>query len=82
MVVTEHQVVAVAYARGSQFLPYGRAARLLGDLTGAPVSTGFVHGVFMRAAALLAPFVDRLRVLLRAVPVLHADETPARLARR
>src|SRR5206468_598695 len=73
MVVTEHQLVAVAcgcgrvtladvpdgvsgrvqygptvkaaavYARGSHFLPFGRAARLLSDLCGASVSTGFVH---------------------------------------
>jgi transposase len=47
-----------------------------------PVSTGFVHTVFIQAADLLAPYVDRLRDLLRAVPVLHADETPARLAGR
>ncbi|MER7004746.1 IS66 family transposase [Dactylosporangium sp. NPDC000555] len=109
MVVTEHQIVAVAcncghvtiadvpagvsgrvqygpavkaaavYARGAQFLPYARAARLLGDLAGARVSTGFVHGVFLEAAARLAPFTDRLRELLRAAPVPHADETPARL---
>jgi hypothetical protein len=112
MMVTEHQIVAVAcgcgqvtsaaapagvsgrvqygptvkaaavYARGAQFLPYARAARLLGDLTGAHVSTGFVHSVFLDAAARLAPFTDRLRDLLRAVPVLHADETPARVAGR
>jgi transposase len=73
---------AAVYARGGQFLPYGRAARMVADLAGAPVSTGFVHAVFMQAADLLAPFVDRLRDLLRVVPVLHADETPARLAGR
>jgi transposase len=73
---------AAVYARGAQFLPYARAARLLGDLTGAHVSTGFVHSVFLDAAARLAPFTDRLRDLLRAVPVLHADETPARVAGR
>lgn len=70
---------AAVYARGAQFLPYARAAGLLGDLTGAPVSTGFVHSVFVDAAARLEPFTDRLRHLLRAAPVLHADETPARV---
>jgi transposase len=112
VVVTEHQVVAVAcgcgqvtvaqapagvsgrvqygptvkaaavYARGAQFLPYGRAARLLSDMAGAQVSTGFVHAVFTDAAARLQPFLHRLRDLLRAQPVLHADETPARLGGR
>jgi len=70
---------AAVYARGAQFLPFGRAARLLGDLCGAPVSTGFVHGVFTDAAACLQPFLHRVRDLLRVAPVLHADETPARL---
>jgi len=109
MVVTEHQLVAVAcgcgrvtladvpdgvsgrvqygptvkaaavYARGAHFLPFGRAARLLSDLCGASVSTGFVHTVFADAATRLGPFLARLRELLRAVPVLHADETPARV---
>ncbi len=67
------------YARGAHFLPYARAARLLGDLCGAGVSTGFVHAVFTDAATRLQPFLARLRDLLRAQPVLHADETPARL---
>jgi transposase len=70
---------AVVYARGAHFLPFGRAARLLGDLCGARVSTGFAYSVFADAATRLAPFIDRLRLLLRAQPVLHADETPARV---
>lgn len=70
---------AAVYARGAQFLPFGRAARMLGDLCGAPVSTGFVHGCFVDAATRLGPFLDRLRELLRAQPVLNVDETPARL---
>jgi transposase len=109
MVVTEHQIVAVAcgcgqvtladvpdgvtgrvqygptvkaaavYARGAHFLPFARAARLLSDLCGAGVSTGFMHSVFADAATRLGPFLARLRELLRAQPVLHADETPARV---
>src|SRR5206468_598688 len=70
---------AAVYARGAHFLPFGRAARLLSDLCGASVSTGFVHTVFADAATRLGPFLARLRELLRAVPVLHADETPARV---
>jgi transposase len=70
---------AAVYARGGHFLPFARAARLLGDLCGARVSTGFVHGVFTDAATRLGPFLAGLRELLRAQPVLHADETPARV---
>ncbi len=70
---------AAVYARGAQFLPFGRAARMLGDLCGAPVSTGFVHACFVDAATRLGPFLDRLRELLRAQPVLNVDETPARV---
>jgi len=70
---------AAVYARGAHFLPFGRAARLLGDLCGAQVSTGFVHTVFTDAARRLGPFLAWLRDLLRAQPVLHADETPARV---
>lgn len=70
---------AAVYTRGAQFLPYARAARLLRDLCGAGVSTGFVHAVFTDAATRLEPFLAWLRDLLRAAPVLHADETPARL---
>ena len=43
------------------------------------MSIGFVHTVFADAATRLGPFLARLRELLRAVPVLHADETPARV---
>ncbi len=70
---------AALYARGAHFLPFGRAARLLGDLCGAQVSTGFVHTVVTDAARRLGPFLAWLRDLLRAQPVLHADETPARV---
>lgn len=70
---------AAVYARGAHFLPFGRAARLLSDLCGASVSTGFVHSVFTDAATRLGPFLARLRDLLRAQSVLHADETPARV---
>jgi transposase len=109
LVVTEHQIVALAcgcgqvtlgeapdgvtgrvqygpmvraaavYARGAQFLPFGRSARLLRDLGGAGVSAGFVHAVFTDAAARLRPFLAGLRQLLRGQPVLHANETPARV---
>jgi len=61
-------------------VPVLRAAQLAAALSGLPVSAGFAAGARGRAAALLAPFTDRVRELLASVPVLHADETPARVA--
>jgi transposase len=64
----------------ANYLPVARAARLVAALTGVNVSAGFVAGVRGKAARLLSPFMGRVRELLPAVPVLYADETPARAA--
>jgi transposase len=64
----------------ANYLPVARAARLVAALTGVTVSAGFVAGVRGKAARLLAPFMNRVRELLPAAPVLYADETPARAA--
>ena len=71
---------AAALAVCGHFLPVRRAAALVGDLTGVRISAGFAASVRGKAAGLLAPFTDWVRGLLAAVPVLHADETPARAA--
>ena len=63
-------------------VPVARSAQLAAALSGLAVSSGFAAGARGRAAALLAPFMDRVRDLLARVPVLHADETPARVAGR
>jgi len=57
-----------------------RAADLMGVLLDAPVSTGFTGGLVARVAARLAEFEAALKQRLRASPVLHHDETPARVA--
>jgi transposase len=69
---------STALATCGHYLPVARAGALTGALTGVKVSTGFAAGVRGRAAALLPPFMDRVRELLHAAPVLYADETPAR----
>jgi transposase len=69
-----------ALAVCANYLPVARAARLVAALTGVKVSTGFAAGVRGKAAARLGPFMDRVRELLPAAPVLYADETPARAA--
>jgi transposase len=69
-----------ALAVCAHYLPVARAARLVAALTGVNVSAGFVAGVRGKAARLLAPFMNRVRELLPAAPVLYAGETPARAA--
>jgi len=69
-----------ALATCAHYLPVARAASLVARLTGVNVSAGFVAGVRGKAAARLGPFMDRVRELLASVPVLYADETPARAA--
>jgi len=65
----------LVYLRAAQFLPFGRAAATLGDLCRLRPSTGTIATVIGEAAARLGPFTDRVRALLRAAPVLGADET-------
>jgi transposase len=69
-----------ALAVCANYLPVARAAKLVAALTGVSVSAGFAAGIRGRAAARLGPFMDRVRELLPAAPVLYADETPARAA--
>ena len=61
------------------YLPVARATRLMASMLGVGPSTGFMAGVRGRAARLLEKeFLPRVRELLRAVGVLHVDETPVR----
>jgi transposase len=52
----------------------------MGVLLDAPVSTGFTGGLVKHIASRLAGFETALKNALRAAPVLHHDETPARVA--
>jgi hypothetical protein len=52
----------------------------MGVLLDAPVSTGFTGGLIARVAERLAGFEQALKHRLRASPVMHHDETPARVA--
>ena len=57
-----------------------RAADLMGVLLDAPVSTGFAGGLIRRVAERLVGFEQTLKDRLRSAPVMHHDETPARVA--
>jgi len=72
----------IAYLAVYQHLPTDRLARLLGDLLGAPVATGAVAAVVAETAAAVAGAVEAIGDRLAAAPVVHADETGARVAGR
>jgi transposase len=67
----------LVYLRGAQFLPFGRAAGAVEVLCGLRVAPATILAAVREAADRLGPFVDRVRLLLRAARVVGADETPA-----
>ena len=70
-----------AWLTCAHFLPVRRARRVLNALLGFSVSDGWVAGLRGQAARLLeAGFLPRVRALIAAAPVAHADETTARVA--
>jgi transposase len=66
------------YLMCAQHLPRERCAQTLHDLFGVSVSTGTLDNWMREAAAALAGFVAVAVTLLRAAPVVHADETSVR----
>ncbi len=59
-------------------IPVHRCAELIGSLTGAAPSAGFVHGMLARAAAAVATANMLIRALVIASPAVCCDETPVR----
>ena len=66
------------YLIGYQHLPYARAAELLGDWIGAPVSTGTLATFMAQGATDLRGFLDEIHARVTDSPVVHFDETGAR----
>jgi len=60
-------------------VPVHRCAELIGALTGAQPSPGFVHGMIRRAAAAAAEANKAIRCLIILAHVVSADETPIRV---
>lgn len=69
----------VAYLLARQHLPTERTAEAMVDLFGVRISTGGVDGIYADAARRLAGFITALVAILRALPVIHADETTDRI---
>jgi len=68
------------YLVAYQHLPYARAAALMSDWLGAPVSTGTLAAFIRAGAEDLAPFLDEVHSQITNSPVVHFDETGARAA--
>ena len=77
------QVAAVAaYLVVGHHIPVKRAAQILADLCGADVSVGWVAGQIRRAALGLTGFAARVGAAITAAPVVHFDESGARVCGR
>jgi transposase len=70
------------YLLAYQHLPYARAARMLADWIGAPLSTGTLATFMTRGAEDLQGFLDEIHAQLITAPVAHFDETGARVQGR
>jgi transposase len=71
-----------AYLSAAHHLPVERTARIMADLWGARVSTGWVWKVLGRVADATTGFHDRLLEVLGGAPVVHFDETAVRVVGR
>jgi len=70
----------VAYLLARQHIPNRRVAEAMADLFGVEISTGAVDCIYAEAARRLKGFIAALVVLLRSLPVIHADETTDRVS--
>ena len=69
----------VCYLVTRQHIPVARVAELLRDTYGAPVATGTIVAMVREGAAMLDEFLARVKELLIASDVVHADETGLRV---
>ena len=75
------RIAAVAtYLLARHHVPVARVAELLTDLYAVPVSAGWVASLLEQAEARLAGFAALTAAQLRGAPVVHFDETGARVA--
>ena len=61
-----------------QHVPVHRCAQLIADVTGASVSTGFIHSCLAKAAGVIAGVVKLIKTLITAAAVAGFDETTLR----
>src|SRR5680860_1454232 len=74
------RVRAVAtYLVAAHHLPLARAAAVMSDLLGAPISPGSVAAWVQAGADALSPFTDAVRDVITGAPVVNFDETGLRV---
>jgi len=69
----------VVYLLARQHIPVARTQEAMADLFGVDISAGAIDSAYADAAKGLKGFLAALIVLLRSLPVLHADETSDRV---
>jgi transposase len=72
----------VAYLHERHHLGYARLVEVCRDVLGLAVSEGAVAGMLARLAERARPTYDAIGAEVRAGPVVHSDETSARVNRR
>jgi len=74
------QIAALGtYLQGRQHLPVERAAEMMADCFGAPVSTGWLSSLLPTASGKLTGFLAYARTQLQDAEVAHFDETGGRV---
>lgn len=72
----------MVYFHNQHFIPYDRLTQVCEDLYGQPLSEATIVAANQRSFENLAPFEDRLKVLLPQAPLNHCDESGFRVAGR
>jgi hypothetical protein len=72
----------VLYLQQYQLLPYQRTAEAMRDLFGCHLSAGTVSNIVRECASGLVETELKIKQRLRRSPVIHADETGLRIAKR
>ena len=70
------------YLAVHQHLPFDRMAQLFRDVLGQEVSVGALAQMVAEAADATSPFLEDVKVLLRAADAVHFDDTAGRAAGR
>ena len=69
----------VVYLLARQHLPIERCRETVRDMCGITMSTGTIDAIYTDAAHRLAGFITTLTAMLRAMTVIHVDETSDRV---
>jgi transposase len=69
-----------SYLHAQHLIPFARCAQIVTEITGAAFSPGSLHTALKLAYERLENFEEHVKETLRQSPILHVDETSARVA--